>query len=247
MKTTTKKAKLKILIPTLTLLILLSLILVTTFYLYDYYRADETALACMTSTDSVTVSESNGNYIFAPSEPLAGVIFYPGGKVETESYAPLMQELAANNILAVLVPMPANLAVFGVNKADGIVEEYPEIDNWYMAGHSLGGSMAASYVAENDEVFDGLILLAAYSTADLSDTDLSVLSIYGDRDGVLNMESYEKYKTNLPDDFTEVIIEGGCHAYFGAYGEQDGDGVSEISRDGQIERTVEAVMEVVGE
>ncbi len=229
MKTTTKKAKLKILIPTLTLLILLSLIIVTTVYLCDYYRADETALACMTSTDSVTVSESNGNYIFAPSEPLAGVIFYPGGKVEAESYAPLMQELAANNILAVLVPMPANLAVFGVNKADGIIDNYPAVENWYIAGHSLGGSMAASYVAENDEVFDGLILLAAYSTADLSDTDLSVLSIYGDRDGVLNIESYEKYKTNLPDDFTEVIIEGGCHAYFGAYGEQDGDGVSVIS------------------
>ena len=45
--------------------------------------------------------------------------------------------------------------------ADGLQQEHPEITAWYMAGHSLGGAMAANYVAAHYEDFDGLILLAA--------------------------------------------------------------------------------------
>ncbi len=222
------------------LAIFAAFILVVTAYLCDVYRADGTALACM-----ATATEVDGTIVFASEDPIAGMVFYPGGKVEPESYAPLMQKLAENKILSVLVPMPANLAVFGMDKADGIIEDYPEVENWYMAGHSLGGSMAASYIADHASDFDGLILLAAYSTEDLTATDLCVLSIYGDCDGVLNLESYEAYKSNLPNDFSEVILEGGCHAYFGSYGEQDGDGTSSITRDEQIEKTVEAILAVV--
>ncbi len=222
------------------LVVFVILLIAGTVYLSDYYRADDTALACANTAVII-----DGNIVFAPEEPIAGVIFYPGGMVQAESYAPLMQALAENNILAVLVPMPANLAVFGVNEADGIMAEFPEIDAWYMAGHSLGGAMAATYISENATDFDGLILLAAYSTVDVSHTDLSVLSIYGDRDGVLNMESYEQYIGNLPADFSEVIIEGGCHAYFGNYGEQKGDGEALITRKEQIEKTVDAILEVV--
>ena len=36
---------------------------------------------------------------FVPKEPLAGLIFYPGGKVQAEAYAPLMQLYAENGIL----------------------------------------------------------------------------------------------------------------------------------------------------
>ena len=54
--------------------------------------------------------------------------------------------------------------------------------------HSLGGSMAASYVAEHVSSFEGLVLLGSYSTADLSESDLSVLSICGSEDRVLNRE-----------------------------------------------------------
>ena len=61
---------------------------------------------------------------------------------------------------------------------------------------------------------------------DLSATDLEVLSIYGTQDKVLNMEKYEQYRMNLPLDMEEQIIDGGCHAYFGDYGVQDGDGMA---------------------
>ncbi len=48
--------------------------------------------------------------------------------------------------------------------------------------------MAASYLGKHTDEYDGLILLAAYSTADLSDSDLKVLSLYSSNDGVLSME-----------------------------------------------------------
>ena len=112
-----------------------------------------------------------------------------------------------------------------------------------MSGHSLGGSMAASYLSRHPDDFEGLILLAAYSTADLKDSGLSVLSVYGSEDGVMNRNSYETYRENLPADFTEFIIPGGCHAYFGCYGAQKGDGTPEITNEEQIQLTAEAIGE----
>jgi alpha/beta superfamily hydrolase len=138
--------------------------------------------------------------------------------------------------------MPANLAVFDVNAADDIGEMYPDIENWYIGGHSLGGAMAAFYVEKHSKNFSGLILLAAYSTADLSDSGLSVVSIYGNRDEVLDRDKYEKCLPNLPDTAEEVVIEGGCHSYFGSYGMQEGDGEPTITREEQMAQTVEAIL-----
>lgn len=154
-----------------------------------------------------------------------------------------MQACAEQGILCVLVEMPFRLAVLDMNAADGIQEQYPEIEDWYIGGHSLGGSMAASYLADHAEEYKGLILLGSYSTVDLSKTDLDVLSIYGSEDKVLNREKYDANKSNLPDDFRERVIDGGCHAYFGMYGAQDGDGTPTISNEEQITLTADVILE----
>ena len=101
--------------------------------------------------------------------------------------------------------------------------------------------MAASYLEKHTDEFEGLILLGSYSTVDLSDTDLAVLSVFGSEDKVMNREKYDKNKSNLPNDFTEFVIDGGCHAYFGMYGAQDGDGTPKISNTAQITLTANAV------
>jgi hypothetical protein len=228
------------------IVLILSLVGGTVYYINDYYHAEETAVSLIaTPKENVVVTEENGVFTFKPQNATKGIIFYPGGKVEAESYAPLMHALAEEGVLSILVTMPGNLAVLDMNAADGICEQYPEIESWYMAGHSLGGSMAASYISENAKNFEGIILLASYSTADLSNSDLNVLSIYGSNDGVLNMEKYSEYKPNLPSDFEEFIIDGGCHAYFGAYGEQEGDKKSTITREEQIEITVNEIKQFI--
>ena len=120
-------------------------------YVSDYYHADEIALEAMDyQTDSVQ-TEQDGNVIwFVPENPTTGLIFYPGGKVEYTAYAPLLRACAENGILCALVQMPGNLAVLDANAADGLQEEYPEVTTWYIAGHSLGGAMAANYAAAHD-------------------------------------------------------------------------------------------------
>ena len=241
------KNKRKILIISISIVAALAIIFgACAIYLGDYYRADEGAIAVFAPEENVSVSTlDGGNVVFEPQNATVGFIFYPGGKVEANAYQPLMAELAREGILCVLVEMPFNLAVFDINAADGIQEQYPEIEDWYIGGHSLGGSMAASYLADHVDEYEGLILLGSYSTADLSDTDLDVLSIYGSEDKVLNREKYDESKSNLPDGFCEVVIEGGCHAYFGMYGAQDGDGTPTISNHEQIRLTVESIIKVL--
>ncbi len=189
--------------------------------------------------------EPGGTIVFEPEGATKGFIFYPGGKVEYTAYIPLMQACAEEGILCVLLEMPFNLAVLDANAADGVKEEYPHITEWYIGGHSLGGSMAANYAADNADELAGLVLLASYSTADLSESGLSVLSVYGSEDGVLNMEKYEKYHVKLPHNLTEYVIGGGCHAYFGVYGAQKGDGTPSVTNKEQIDITAEKISEFI--
>lgn len=214
------------------------------FYVSDVYRAEEAAVACM---EHAEVEPTGDRAVFAPEDPVAGLIFYPGGKVEFSAYGPLMAKLAEQNILCVLVKMPLNLAVLDMGAAEGIPEQYPEVERWYLAGHSLGGSMAASYAGKNAETYEGLILLAAYSTEDLTETGLKVCSLYGDRDGVLNLEKYRQYRSNLPADTVEQVLEGGNHAGFGSYGPQEGDGASTLEPGGQLQWTCDRILEFIRE
>ena len=240
-----KKRRLRIVLAIL-LIAVLSCIAAFVAYVNIYYHAEPVAVQALASVEPISVYElRDGVTVFAPEEPLVGFIFYPGGKVEHTAYAPLLHACAERQILCVLIRMPCNLAVLNASGADGIQEQFPEIGHWYIGGHSLGGAMAASYAADHVNKLDGLVLLAAYSTQDLSQSGLAVLSVYGSEDGVLDMEKYEQYRTNLPTDVAEVVIDGGCHAGFGHYGTQDGDGIPEISSDEQIARTVDEIAKMI--
>jgi len=215
-------------------------------YISDYYHADTEAVAAFAQDTSVDCRLlSDGVLLFQPKEAKAGFIFYPGGKVEYTAYAPLMHACAEREVLCVLIEMPFNLAVMDIDAADGIKEKFPEIESWYIGGHSLGGSMAASYLADNMGEYSGLILLGSYSTADMSGENIRALSIYGSEDAVMNREKYEENLCNLPADCSELVIEGGNHSGFAMYGEQEGDGLSLISNVEQITICADAISNFV--
>ena len=221
--------------------LLIALIVGIGVYLGTYYHADKEAVdAFLQESNIEKVEIDKRTTAFVPENPKAGFIFYPGGKVEVDAYYPLMAECAKYDILSIAIEMPFNLAVFDINAAKGVIEKYPEIEKWYIGGHSLGGSMAASYLGKHVNDFDGLILLGSYSTADLSSSNLKTLSIFGENDKVMNREKYDKYKTNLPN-LTEWEIKGGNHAGYGMYGKQKGDGEATISSTEQIKQTVEQI------
>ncbi len=232
------------------ILILLAVLLVVTggcaVYVSDYYRADEQAIEAFALGAGFEQQQlERGVIAFVPDEVTAGFIFYPGGKVEYTAYLPLMRLLASKGLLCILLKMPFNLAVLDVNAADGVKDYYPQVERWYIGGHSLGGSMAASYVSKHTDEFEGLVLLGSYSAADLSDSGLRVLSVFGSEDQVMDRAKYDKNRENLPSGFTETVIEGGCHAYFGMYGIQRGDGEATISGREQLMRTADAVMSMI--
>ena len=211
-------------------------------YLSAYYRADmEDILNFEAYAEAEYYLDEDGYTVFPAEDATAGFIFYPGGKVEANAYLPLMAALSERGITSVLVKMPFNLAVFDINAADGIRERMPEITDWYIGGHSLGGSMAASYLETHTDGFSGLVLLGAYSTADLSGTSLRAICLHGSEDLVMNREKHDECLVNLPARYIEQEIGGGCHAYFGMYGEQKGDGIATITSTEQITLTADIV------
>ncbi len=242
MKKFTIKSKIAIVI----LAIVLAFVVACAIYVSDYYHAETDAIAVFEQGNLYSVNKDvleDNTIIYESENSKKGFIFYPGGKVEYIAYEPLIKELSEEGYLCVLLEMPFNLAILDTSAASGIIEQYPQIEEWYIGGHSLGGSAAAMYVSDNLNQYSGLILLASYSTDDLSSTDLRTLSIFGSEDKVLNMEKYEECLLNLPRDYEEVVIEGGCHAYFGMYGEQEGDGTATITNEEQIHIAVDEIAE----
>ena len=93
---------------------------------------------------------------FTPTEDHAtGFIFYPGGRIAPEGYAPLMREIALEGYLVVVPDMPLNIAAFRPNIADKIIAAHPEINRWVISGHSVGGAMAAQYTSTHSEKIAG--------------------------------------------------------------------------------------------
>lgn len=223
--------------------VLIALVLTCALYVGNYYHADAVAQAALVSSDDISITHEGSIWVFAPQQPQAGLIFYPGAKVEATAYAPLMRELAQRGVLCVLVKMPCNFAFLNPNAADGIAPQYPDVTDWYIGGHSLGGAMAASYAADHTDSLDGLVLLAAYSTKDLTESGLRVFTAYGSEDGVLNRKTYAADFPNLPDNTVELVISGGCHAGFGCYGRQSGDGTPSITGAEQTVQTADALAE----
>ena len=213
------------------------------WYGSDSYAADETAIKAVESTESVAVREIEDGLLFDGEGEEQALVFYPGAKVDHLAYAPLMKRLAEKGIDCFLIEMPYHMAIFGKDKAEGLMEKYA-YENWYVGGHSLGGAMAASYASEHLEELDGAVLLAAYPTQSLDREGFRVLSLYGSEDGVLNMEKLEEGEQYMPEGAVLHCIEGGNHAWFGSYGEQKGDNEAAISHEDQWEETAEWILEL---
>lgn len=215
-------------------------------YLGIYYKAENVDLY-MASNDSVNVTRTDYGYFFDGSGTDNAIIFYPGAKVDEKAYAPVLSKLASEGIDCFLVSMPFHMAIFDVDKAQEIVSQY-DYNKWYIAGHSMGGAMAAQLVSQLKDIqnFAGLIFFAAYTAKDISDTHIPVLSLYGDNDGVLNMDKVEKGRKLVDSDkYSEVVIKGGNHAGFASYGRQKGDNEATITKEEQWNQTVSAVKEFI--
>ncbi|MEG2195698.1 MAG: alpha/beta hydrolase [Terrisporobacter sp.] len=216
--------------------ILVALIVGFFTWVSNSYKPQNLAKEALLSDSEVEVNVDK--FIsFTPknTEATKGFIFYPGAKVDPKAYAPLCKQVAKEGYEVVVVDMPFNLAILSYNRGEKVIKEYSNIKTWVVGGHSLGGTMAAKFASENNMV-DGVVLLASYPIGDeLKDMGKEVISIWGSKDGVVNFENLIKSKEKLPVDTTYSEIEGANHAQFGDYGNQKGDQIPIIDRQKQID------------
>ena len=112
------------------------------WYVSDYYQAEDVALEVLASGDHLEVRDDLT--ILSLSYPTdTAIIFYPGAKVEAAAYLPLLNQLRQTGLTCILVEMPFHLAIFDVNAAEDVMAQFPDIQHWYIAGHSMGGGRPA--------------------------------------------------------------------------------------------------------
>jgi len=194
---------------------------------------------------SVEVERLGGGYVMRPAEgeSAIGLVFYPGGRVHPDAYLASLAPLASRANVTIFVPkMPLNLAIFGQGAAGPIVRDHPEVDTWYVGGHSLGGAMACRYAGNNPNRVDGVLLLASYCDRNVSDASLRALSVTGTADRVLNRDRYRATRSNLPADAQFVTIRGMNHSQFGSYTGQRGGAPARIDFDTAHDRLAEVLV-----
>ena len=200
----------------------------------DYYHAEPAALSVL-DQDGVVDGGKDIALLAEDGGTDCAIVFYPGAKVQAEAYLPILDKIRDRGISCFLVRMPLNMAIFDVDAASSVMDAHPEIDTWYIAGHSMGGGMASAYASDNPDRVEGLILLGAYVYGDYPPSD--ALTVYGSLNQ--SVEDRIDYDENI------VEIDGGNHAQFGNYGPQDGDAPATISADNQQDQAVDAIVSFI--
>jgi hypothetical protein len=206
------------------------------------------ARAALASTDAVAFADEPGWLSFTPIDATTGtgLVFFPGGKVEPAAYAPAAQAIAEAGYPVYIVKMPLNLAVLGTDRAGDVIAAHPEIARWAIAGHSLGGAMATTYIASHPDAMRGLALWAAYPTSDISALPLAATSIWGSLDSGAARFGDAESRRDLPPDTVYVEIPGGNHEQMGWYTGQPNDPPATIERADQQAAVVAATLDMLG-
>lgn len=230
------------------LIVIALIVCIAGFYLYTQNpsKADTDIRDSVLKNTSLEITENDAYFKIKRKgiDSDKGVIFYPGGKVEPDAYLQNLSFIAlTTNSSVYIAKMPFNLAIFGINAAETIINNEKEIEVWFLGGHSMGGAMACEYAASNPSKIVGLFLMGSYCNRSISEVGFKVLSISGENDGLLPKAEVEQYSPNLPSNKTITFIQGMTHAQFGDYGLQSGDGKATITND---EADIQIVTTMIG-
>ncbi|WP_062522411.1 alpha/beta hydrolase [Demequina silvatica] len=202
------------------------------------FSATEPALAAMASDGTVTVTETATRIEMEPAAGAtgAGLVFYPGARVDPRAYAAHLREVAEAGHPVVIVKEPLGIAFLTVGASGPIADERGGV--WAVGGHSLGGTVAA--LDADADGADGLLLWASYPAGDMSGFAGAVASVSGSNDGLATPSDIEDSAADLPASAVFTQVEGAVHAQFGSYGAQPGDGEPALGDDQAREAIVAA-------
>lgn len=217
------------------------------------FAAEPGALAAMRRDNGVRTIDRVTWYELVPSvedargtsaRPTTGLVFLPGARVDPRAYAGELRRVAEAGYLVVVLKEPFGFSIFDSDHARTILDNHPEVTHWAVGGHSLGGTVAASF-ADDERRVEALLLLASYPGGALERTDLRVTSVSGDQDGLTTPADVERSKARLPASTTYVVVPGASHASFGDYGRQPRDGTPTADPAAVQEQVAAAAVELL--
>ena len=181
-------------------------------------QGERTASIAVWTDPAVSVTSTDHSVVLAPTGEASaqqdqhrGLVFVPGAKVDPYAYMYKLSGLVDEYGVTVVITKPTlNLALLDTRPLATFEADAPDVDSWFVGGHSLGG-VRACMLADSPSV-DGLILFGSYCATDLS-TPTKIADAAAE----------------LPTSATFVEIAGANHASFGDYGIQPGDGTATIS------------------
>lgn len=215
--------------------------------------AVEPALGELRSDETVRVVDKLTWYELVPDrrdrydnviEATTGLVFYPGGRVDPQAYAAMLRPLADAGYLVAVLKVPLSLAMIDIDHARSVINVHPEVDAWAVAGHSLGGVAAASYVDSDDRV-DGLVLYASYPSAKIKRDDFQALSLFGSADDQTTAARVDAAKELLPPKTRYVQLDGATHDVYGDYGGETGDAAADRNLRAVIIKETTALLKAI--
>ena len=180
-------------------------------------------------------------YFYGESD--VGFIIYPGAKADERSYAYIAQQLNKEGHTVIIPNIPLHMAVYGPEQGLAIMEDNPQIEKWFLIGHSLGGLPISQIAAEQPEKLEGVAFVASLMILDLSNTDISAIRITAEHDGVMPDKMMESNLNYLPENSVSVMIEGANHNQFGAYWHPGFDGTATITWKEQQDQMVALILD----
>lgn len=212
------------------------------------FGATPEAVAAMAGGPGVSVTDAPAHIVIAPTTgtPTRGLVFQPGARVDPRAYVPMLTEVSRQGVLVVVVKQPFGIGFLATKAPHAFIDRHPEVTSWAVAGHSLGGVVAAGFAHDHPGVVKGLVLWASYPIDSLAARDdVAVASVSGSRDGFTTPADVEASRALLPGDTAYTVVEGAVHAFFGDYGEQPGDGTPTVGRPEAQRQIVAATVALV--
>jgi len=230
---------------TIVVVVLVVVLVVVAFLFYAsmVMRGERGPAIAVFENPAVEVTSTDHSIVLSPTGAASGdgLVFIPGAKVDPYAYMFTLSGIVETSGATVVITKPTlNLAFFDQRPLSTFTADAPDVDQWFVGGHSLGG-VRACQLADAPDVA-GLVLFGSYCANDLSATDLEVLSISGSDDGLSTPEKIQAAASELPAGATFVQIAGANHARFGNYGVQSGDGVATISSDNMRDEITRALV-----
>jgi len=216
---------------------------------------DEESL--LRSDQAVTVQRDDAVLAFLPTaaRARAALVFICGSDVAAEAYAALLRPVAKAGYPVFIVRLPYRRAFLHIHqpivfdRVRRVIATHPDITNWVLSGHSLGGALSVLFAYQDQQALSGLVLIATTypSQQDLSGLAIPVTVVYATLDGMAAVDQVLANRIRLPPHTRWIEIRGGNHAQFGRYGERAFDGAATISREEQEARTRAEIIRLLAE